>query len=210
MGISSYSELQTAVANYMHRSNLTDKIPDFIALAEAEMKRLLRVWRQETTSTLSITAGTAEVALPSNTKRIIAAKLTGTNERELRRMPLAALTHKYKDAESGIPIDYALSEDNMILGPVPSEDGSISALVMTETPALSDIDTTNVILQNYPDLYLYGAAKHGFAHIRHAERIAEANELFMSGIDEANQESIKRQMSGTPRPPYRMSNRSIV
>lgn len=210
MGISSYSELKTAVAEYMHRGNLTDKIPDFIKLAEAEMARLLRVWRQESSQTLSVTAGTAEVALPSNVHRIISAKLTGSNERELRQMPMAALVHKYANAEAGVPIDYAFSAGNIILAPTPSTDGSVTVLVTKNTPPLSDIDTTNIILQNYPDLYLYGAAKHGFAHTRHPERLREANELFMSGIDEANKESIKRQNSGTSRPPHCMSNRRIV
>ena len=35
MSISTYSELKTAVANFLARTDLTDQIPDFIQLAEA-------------------------------------------------------------------------------------------------------------------------------------------------------------------------------
>jgi len=39
MAISTYSELKTAVANWLDRSDLTDVIPDFITLAETRHKR---------------------------------------------------------------------------------------------------------------------------------------------------------------------------
>jgi len=37
MSIATYSELQTAVADWMHRTDLTAKIPDFITLAESRI-----------------------------------------------------------------------------------------------------------------------------------------------------------------------------
>ena len=43
MAINTYATLQTAVANWLDRSDLTDRIPEFIALAEARMNRNLRL-----------------------------------------------------------------------------------------------------------------------------------------------------------------------
>ena len=43
MAIGTYSELQTAVANWLDRDDLTDRIQEFIALAEARMNRILRL-----------------------------------------------------------------------------------------------------------------------------------------------------------------------
>ena len=43
MAINTYATLQTAVANWLDRSDLTDRIPEFIALAEARMNRTLRL-----------------------------------------------------------------------------------------------------------------------------------------------------------------------
>ena len=42
MSISTYAELQTAVANFLDRSDLTDRIPEFITLAEARFNRVIR------------------------------------------------------------------------------------------------------------------------------------------------------------------------
>ena len=39
MAITTFSELKTAVANWLDRSDLTDRIPEFIALAEARHRR---------------------------------------------------------------------------------------------------------------------------------------------------------------------------
>ena len=43
MAIGTYAELKTAVANWLDRDDLTDRIPEFIALAEAKMNRNLRI-----------------------------------------------------------------------------------------------------------------------------------------------------------------------
>ena len=43
MAISTFAELKTAAANWLDRSDLTDRIPEFIALAEARFNRILRI-----------------------------------------------------------------------------------------------------------------------------------------------------------------------
>ena len=47
--ISTYTDLQTAVAQWMHRTDLTALIPDFIALTEEKLNRYLRTKDNETT-----------------------------------------------------------------------------------------------------------------------------------------------------------------
>ena len=46
MSIGNYAELQTAIANFMARSDLTSQIPDFITMAEARMSRELETREQ--------------------------------------------------------------------------------------------------------------------------------------------------------------------
>ena len=41
MALSTYSDLKTAIANFLARDDLTTQIPDFIRLAEARMSREL-------------------------------------------------------------------------------------------------------------------------------------------------------------------------
>ena len=47
MAITTYAELKTAVANFLARSDLTDRIPEFISMAEARMGRELETRSQE-------------------------------------------------------------------------------------------------------------------------------------------------------------------
>ena len=66
MAIGTFAQLKTAAANWLDRSDLTDRIPEFIALAEARFNRELRTRDMETVSTaISTVAGTREYSLPT-------------------------------------------------------------------------------------------------------------------------------------------------
>ncbi len=42
MALTTYNELKTSVGDWLNRTDLTTVIPDFIALAEAQIERQLR------------------------------------------------------------------------------------------------------------------------------------------------------------------------
>ena len=63
MALDNYSNLQTSIANWLARDDLTVEIPDFIALCEAEFNRELRIRSMETTETVTIDA--EQEALPT-------------------------------------------------------------------------------------------------------------------------------------------------
>ena len=65
MAIGTYAELQTAVANWLDRDDLSLRIPEFIALAEARMNRILRLRLMESTYTASTVATQRNLALPT-------------------------------------------------------------------------------------------------------------------------------------------------
>ena len=66
MAITNYTELKTAVANFLARSDLTDRIPEFIALAEARLSRELESRSQEKRANATLTANDEFVALPTD------------------------------------------------------------------------------------------------------------------------------------------------
>ena len=66
MAISTYSELQTAVANWLNRDDLTDRIPEFITLAEARFNRALRIRAMEGLYTASTVKDQRNYNLPTN------------------------------------------------------------------------------------------------------------------------------------------------
>jgi hypothetical protein len=56
MAISTYSELQSSMADFLNRSDLTSVIPTFIALGEARMNRDIRHWQMENRASTTIDA----------------------------------------------------------------------------------------------------------------------------------------------------------
>ena len=64
MTIQTYSDLQTAIASWIARADLSSNIPDFIALFESVANRRLRLRQQESAATLTPSSGVA--ALPAD------------------------------------------------------------------------------------------------------------------------------------------------
>ena len=54
MAITTYTELKSSVADFLNRDDLTSVAPTFISLAEADMQRQVRHWRQEKRSTAQL------------------------------------------------------------------------------------------------------------------------------------------------------------
>ena len=78
MAITTYAELKTAVANFLARSDLTDKIPEFISMAEARMGEELETRSQEKRATATLTGGDAFVSLPTDLRSVHMVKLNTT------------------------------------------------------------------------------------------------------------------------------------
>src|SRR5579884_2793693 len=76
MALDTYTNLQTAIANWLNRSDLTAQIPDFITIAEAQMQRRFKMALSEgkmlprpmlkNNASFSITAATEYINLPTD------------------------------------------------------------------------------------------------------------------------------------------------
>ena len=66
MAITNYTDLQSTIADYLARTDLTTQIPLFIQLAENRLRRDLRIRPMLKVVTTTTTASDATVALPSD------------------------------------------------------------------------------------------------------------------------------------------------
>jgi len=64
MGLSTYGQLKAAIADWMERSDLTERTGDFVALAESRLNRTLRARCLESDQILAATPGSRSVSLP--------------------------------------------------------------------------------------------------------------------------------------------------
>jgi len=91
MAITTYSELKTAIANFLARDDLTSVIPDFISLAEGRLSRELETRSQEKRATATLTVGDEYTALPTDLRELRMVKLNGDPEQVLEYMSPVAL-----------------------------------------------------------------------------------------------------------------------
>lgn len=160
MALTTYSELQSAIADWLNRTDLTTQIPDFITLAEAEICRWLRVWWNEKRAYAVPTS--AYVALPTD---YIGVRNVQWNYSSYR-VPLEQVSPEMLDqaetlTQEGLPQFYAVHDGQFELRPSPSSGNTtqIEISYYFKPTVLSDSNTSNEILVNAPDLLLYAALK---------------------------------------------------
>ena len=198
MAISTFAELKTAAANWLDRSDLTDRIPEFIALAEARFNRILRIRDMETVSTaISTAAGTREYSLPTGFVQMKEFHLTTDPLTPLAYITPEMMTRLWAGSSSGKPEVFTVIADNVRLGPSPDAVYTTSMLYYKTFTALSDDATTNDMLTNNPDVYLYGTLLEAEPFIMNDERVQLWATAFKQAIDDIQNQDNKDRHSGS-------------
>ena len=171
MAITTYSELQTAVANWLNRQDLTSRIPEFIALAEAGFNRSLRVIDMETRDSGTSSDGT--VPVPTDWLETRTLRLSSpTNGQQLLEY---ASEQQWDDLETqgltGTTRYYTIINGEFQVLPTPSSSVTYIHRYYAKIPALSDSNTTNWLLTKSPDLYLYASLLAAEAYLKDDERL---------------------------------------
>lgn len=166
MAIATYSDLQTSVAAWLNRTDLTSLIPDFITLGEARIARELRLRRQVVNTALSTVAGTQAVSLPSDFLEAENLSLSNTTPPgALSVVTPEILDRKYPEAYvTGQPRVYTVLGDNILFGPTPDAVYTVSLDYYQRWAALS-VTPTNWLLTNHPSVYLFAALAEGAAYL---------------------------------------------
>lgn len=155
-----YATLKTDIANYLHRTDLTSVIPTFISLAESYMFRELDI--RETEISVAGTTTSGYGTLPSDFGSL--SKISVTYNGAARLLDYAPQSWVPTDADA-YPKYYALETGQLrIYG---ASDGQAYTLYYKPViPALSDTQTTNWLLDNAADLYLYCSCLEGAKYVR--------------------------------------------
>lgn len=180
MALTTYSELQAAIASRLHRTDLTADIVDFITLAEKSLNHTLGLTSQETEATLTAVVGSRSLTPPS-----------------LFGAPVALYLTTYLPRYE---IGYQLPSDMQVY----SDNGEASAwtidgsTIKTDRPAdiaytyafryVAEFDIastlTNTLLTSYPDLYLFGALIEAADHIRDDASMGRYQQRYARALQE--------------------------
>ena len=197
MTINTYATLQTAVADFLNRADLTATVPTFIALAEAGIDRDLRHWKMENRSVAEINSQYSQV--PTDWLDTIRFSITSGTTSPLDLISQAELIERRSgnDNTGGKPCFYAMSAGQFEFFPTPDETYSAELIYNARIPALSDSNTTNFLLTEAPDVYLYGALVHSAPYLKEDPRAQTWAAFYKSAIDSLQRTSDKAKHSGS-------------
>ena len=196
MAISTYTELQTAVANWLDRDDLTARIPEFIALTEARFNRLLRIRSMETEADQATVAGTRSYSLPTDYRQMRTVHLTTSPITAMSYITPEIMDRIWAGSTQGKPLSYTIKGNNIYVGPSPDVVYTIRFLYYKKISSLSTLSPTNSILTDAPDVYLYGCLLEAEPFLQNDARVQLWATAFQQAITDIQEQDEKDRHSG--------------
>jgi len=176
--ISTYAELKTAIANWLRpnssaSADMLARIPQYIGLCEAQVRRELHLRSLDQTDTLTISDGSA--AVPTGFQSVLSLTLTGEPYTQIRALPLDQLRKLDPTQVSDSPYYYARTGSTFLFYPRTDATAELR-FRRGVTPLSADADT-NWLLASAPGVYLYGSLIHADRRLI-GPRLGEWKEAF--------------------------------
>lgn len=171
--MAAYDVLQTQVADFLNRQDLTATIPSFISLAEARFNRELRT--RDMIIRFSMAAAGQYTNLPADFREMKFIRLmNGAAPVDLRFQDQRSMVMRqaFYAGSPAMPIYYSLLGNTLELCPIPGSTYSIEIGYYANIPALTSAAPSNWLLVKHPDLYLYGALIQSAPYLKDDERLA--------------------------------------
>lgn len=190
MTIKNYKDLQTSIAGWLKRTNLTDRIPDFITLAEASLNRQLRT--RQMASIYMRTTDQNVITLPDD--------FLDAEKLDLNGETLTYTARWTADADQlGQTSDrlYTMIGNSVwIMGRIDA--GSLFRLFYYQrlTP-LSDAEPQNWLIEDAPDAYLYGSLMQAEPYLKNDARVQIWGSQYSAIIEAMNSNSSRARASGS-------------
>jgi hypothetical protein len=184
MALDTYAELKTQVAAWLHRNDLTDRIPTFIEFATHRLTRSITSPRMEASTTLSVVNGVASI--PSNFRAAVSMTLGTVEYKAITAADMRAMD------QGGIRPTYPVySIVNNQIKVYPAESSSPTFIYSIHlTNLVADADT-NWVLQDYPDVYLMAALAEARKFVLDDTRLVQYEQMTIARIAELNRNELR-------------------
>ena len=201
MAITTYSEVQDTIADYLARSDLTSYIPDFIVGAETRIAYgsaapfecpALRCRAMETSADITFSSRTA--SLPTGYLEMRRIYWSANPNRRLEQMSPEQFYGSWIGTENGLATHYVIEGDSITIGP--AESGTAKMLYYKKFTDLAT-DDAEWLLANSPHVYVYGALLEAAPFLHNDERIQTWFAMYRSAIEGLNKSSVRDRWSGS-------------
>jgi hypothetical protein len=198
MGYTNYADLQESIANYIGRTDLANKIPDFIQFAEIRISRDLRTRQMLLLATAPTVATEAQVSLPSDFLEIRDIHVQGSPRSPVTYMSPSVFSRNARADESGKPVNYTILASEFVLAPIPDTAYTLEILYYAKPPVLSNTNISNLFLANYPDALLYASLLEAEPYLINDARAQTWTTLYDRAIQKIITTNQNGEYSGVP------------
>jgi len=198
MSFTTYSDLQTSIASYLARSDLTSQIPDFITFAENRLRRELRIRQMLKSVTTSTVSADATVQLPSDFLEIRDFVVMTNPIQPLSYSSPSSLSNDPRTSQVGVPKSYTILASEFQLTPIPDAIYTLKMLYYAAPSYLSATNTTNIFLTTAPDALLYASLIEAEPYLMNDARINTWGTMYDRAISSLTRSDESTQYSGVP------------
>jgi hypothetical protein len=195
MPITTYAELQAEIAEWIDRDDSTDAIKQCISLAEDAIRPHAKTLSSEVKTDLTCVPGDKYLALPANCIGVRTVHISASPDAILEQLPLSRIIDSRLADYEGQPKAFAISDDSLVFAPTPSTDFTVK-LTYYEFQPLSDANTSNDILANYPGIYFAASLAHGFKYTKDTENSRVWESVFGSMVSSTIKSSNDKKFGG--------------
>lgn len=199
MAITTKAELLTAVSNWLNRSDLTSRIPEFIELTEASFNRNLRTREMLVRATAAVSG--QYVSLPDGFLEMTNIEITSTDPPKRLIYVTSDRSDDYREKKSNktaSPSYYTIEGETIQLLPTPDVSYTLQLNYFKSITALSTLADTgsNWLLNSHPDVYLYGTLMQASPYLMDPQATQQWDGLFARSMQELQVADDKSRYSG--------------
>lgn len=177
-----YTELQTAIADWLNRSDLPTMIPRFIRNAEARINRRLRHRLMEVEAPVSFDAS-GYALLPEGFIEMRSLRYApgglGTREIFLEQVSPES-SEWFRGQRPSVPQYCALLAGQLVTRPIVT--GNATLHYYERVSSLTNAAPNNWLLDRFPDLYIYGSLIEGASYLRDQQLMEMSATLFNDAL----------------------------
>ena len=199
MPFENYDVLQQSIAGWLARTDLEQRIPDFIRLAEVKFFNDLdlRTLEDEVRLDTKIPAGENPWPFPPDAGEIRFFRINTSPPRVLEIVSLSKISDARYHNKSSFPAAAAVVGRSLEFDVPSVEENDITVWYYPSTMGyLTENNTTNGVLERRPDLYLYGSLLQAAPYVGADQRVAVWGSFYEAAVSTERALQFRRRLGG--------------
>ncbi|MEE8608893.1 MAG: hypothetical protein V3S55_14910 [Nitrospiraceae bacterium] len=203
--VTTYQELQDHIADTLIRTDLATPITTFIQMAESVFKRDRRARKLSDRGTFSVSADGS--TLPSDFHSMESWYHDGPTFYGPIEIVNADMIGQLKGREfggqTGAPAHAAIIDGTARYAPEPNDTFLTKMVYWRKVDPLTTNNSTNWLLDDHPDIYIYGSLVHTAPYLKDDPRLQVWSALLEKGLEELDRATEDEMFSGSMKRHFR-------